>query len=130
HGAQSRRALFELRAFARRDARKGFRVNAHVAHDRVAHHDDTVFADGAHRQLRLSGKTDLADEDDIERRVQRGRDFGGDRYAAARKSEHDGVFQTGTRTQGHGQPPAGVDPVHERHGTTVPGTGAPGQVRV
>ena len=48
-----------------------------------------VVDDGAHGELRLKRHADLAHQDQVERGIERDRDLGRDRPAAARQREHD-----------------------------------------
>jgi hypothetical protein len=49
----------------------------------------TAVDDGAHRQLPLEGHTDLAHQNEVQRRIERRRDLRGHDNAAARQREND-----------------------------------------
>jgi hypothetical protein len=72
------------------------------------------FGDGADAELRASRCADLADDVDVERRLQRGRHRRGDRDATARHSEHDRVGQVEIDDT-VGELPTCVEPVAKTH---------------
>ena len=92
---------------------------ARHADDVLVSHDDRIGAidDGAHRELRLWRITDLPDENEVERRLERRGHFSRDRNAAARERQHDDrvpiVLDKGSR-----EPASGFGPVRERHACT------------
>jgi len=51
---------------------------------------DIALTDRSHRELRLVGHSDLADDDHIERRIEHLRDLECDGHTSARQAEHDG----------------------------------------
>ena len=59
--------------------------------DLVVDDADTIFADRPHRQLGLTRDSDLADDDDVEGRVERLRDLERNGDAAPREPEYDDV---------------------------------------
>jgi hypothetical protein len=61
----------------------------------------------------MSRYTELADEKDVEGRVERLRDLEPDGYAAARQREHDDIVAAGVRDEPPGQPASGVAAVEE-----------------
>jgi hypothetical protein len=54
---------------------------------------------GPHRQLLMTGHAKLAHHEDIERRTERRRDFGGDRDAAAGQRQYYDITAAGQRLQ-------------------------------
>jgi hypothetical protein len=92
-----------------------------AAHQRAAHQvavDDpnAALADGTHRQLGLEGQAELADDDDVERRIERPGDLEGDRHATTWQPQNDYILAT-EALQPLCQPTARIGPVHERHGS-------------
>ena len=63
----------------------------------------TPRGDGSHRQLFVAGHPQLADDEDIERRLRAPGDFEGHRHAAARQAQHQHVRPTGVLRQLPGQ---------------------------
>ena len=60
------------------------------------HLDDVAHRrDGAHRQLRLAGRTELADDQHIEHGAQRLGHLGGHRHPAPRQAQHDHIVAAG-----------------------------------
>ncbi len=84
---------------------------------------DTVLADRAHGQFRLGGQADLADQDDVQRGIQRPGDLIGHRDPPAGQAEHHAARSPHYRRlagQQAGQPPPGVRAIEEGHrGTPV-----------
>ena len=58
-------------------------------------HTHAARRDRAHGQLRMTGNAELADEEDVERRIKFLRDLERDRDAAARQPKHDDVVPAG-----------------------------------
>jgi hypothetical protein len=89
-----------------------------VAHD----NGDGTVDYGAHRQFRLRRNAELADQDQIQRGVECGCDFGGNRYTAARQREDNRVLILVAR-----EAPASCRPASERskNGIAVPPCGSP-----
>jgi hypothetical protein len=58
-----------------------------VAHGVLVQHAHAVLGDGADAVLRVAGRTDLADNEDVERCTERMRDLVGDGHAAACQPE-------------------------------------------
>ena len=75
-------------------------------------HLGAAFGDRAERQLGLVGQAELADHQHVERRVEHGRDLGGDRHAAAGEGDHQRAVEA-ERGDRLGQLPAGVPPIGE-----------------
>jgi hypothetical protein len=74
---------------------------------------------GTHGQFGLHRDTDLAHEDQVEGRVQRCRDFCGDRHPAARQRQ-DGDFMTPEFPQRASEFASSIAPISERHdGTSI-----------
>ena len=82
---------FELGEFGPGSRGKVRRLDAGVPDNVLIAHDNRGAAIDArpHRQFRLEGDADLADENEIEGRGKRGGDFGGHDHAAARQRQHD-----------------------------------------
>ena len=81
----------------------------------VAHDNGSGTVDhGAHRQFRLGGNAELADQDQIERGVERGCDFGGNRYAAARQREDNRVLILVARERAR-ELPTGIGAINKWH---------------
>ncbi len=68
---------------------------------------------GTHGQLRLTGYSELADDQDIQRCTQGTRDLHRDRHSTARQSENDHIVATHVPAQQSRQRPAGSRPVGE-----------------
>ena len=79
-------------------------------------HDDGLgtIDDRAHGELGLKGHADLAHQDQIERRVECGRDLGRNRHAAARQGQHDRPLILVTRER-LGELSAGIGAIDEWH---------------
>ena len=65
----------------------------------VVEHPGPARGDGTHRQLLVAWHAQLADDEDIERRLQRLGNFEGHRHAAARQGQHQHVRAAGVRDQ-------------------------------
>ena len=75
-------------------------------------HAGAALPDGAHGKLGLVGKSQLPHHDHVQRRVEGGGDFEGDRDAAAGQAQDHDVLAPQFR-EPPSQLPAGVDPVFE-----------------
>src|SRR5207245_446202 len=64
------------------------------AHDRVVEHPHAPGGDGAHRQLGVAGRTQLAHEEGVEWCPEPRRDLRGDGHASAGETQHDDVVTT------------------------------------
>ncbi len=73
-----------------------------------------------HRQLRLAGVAELADEEDVERRAERPRHLARDGHAAARQRQHDDVVAARQRGEALAEQPAALGPVTETPGVAHP----------
>ena len=65
-------------------------VTCAIAQRLAVEHPHTILADGTHPELRLEGNAELADDDDVERRVQGTRDFEPDWDTSAWKRKDHG----------------------------------------
>ena len=98
-GTRARKSVARRRS-STRSAASTRSISSSVTWADAAHllveHADAVLADGAHGELPLEREPELADEDHVERGVQRGRDLEGDGNAAAGETEHDEVHVRGS----------------------------------
>src|SRR5690606_6982891 len=88
------------------------------AHDLGVDHPGAVLADRAHAQLGLERHAQLADDDDVQRRAQRGGDLVGHRDTTPGQAQHDDGLVAQVR-QLRGQPPPGISPIAEPPGSTL-----------
>src|SRR5439155_11556082 len=89
----------------------------HLARHRLVDDVRAALADRAHGQLRLKRHAQLADEDHVEWRSERGRNLVRDHNAAAWESEHDELVarQLGELGEVGGEPASGVRSILEPH---------------
>ena len=97
------------REFAFADA--GQRDHVLVAHG----HRPLAVDHRAHGELGLKGHADLAHQQEVERRIERGGNLRGHRHAAARQRQHHRLLVFVTR-KCLGEPAAGIDAIDEGHG--------------
>jgi hypothetical protein len=77
----------------------------------LVQHADAAARDRAHGELLVAGNPQLANDEDVERHVERDRHLERHRHPAARQAEDEHVRPAGVRGQFGGQLPAGVDSV-------------------
>jgi hypothetical protein len=81
----------------------------------IQHQFGTIaVGDSADRELRLSRRADLADQDQIQRGPQHAGDFETDGNATARQGQYDRVSSS-PRVETRREPPAGIRSVAEEH---------------
>ena len=104
--------------------------HACIAQNVFVENAGTAFSDRAHRELGLEGDTQLAHDDQLERRAEPARHFGGNGYPTSRQTDDDDVLSAEVREVPR-EVPTGVGPVLEPHGaspcpsrTTTTGQGA------
>src|SRR5690606_5288928 len=85
---------------------------ARHSHDPLVEHAHAVLGDRPHRDLLAAGHPELAHDDHVERGVERVGDDRGDRDAATREPEHDGVGAA-QRLEGGGELPPGILSIRE-----------------
>ncbi len=68
----------------------------------------------------MTGRTELADEEDVHGRPQPLGDLEGDRHSPPRQGEDDDITAVGVAGQGLGQSPAGRPSVNEQFGHRHP----------
>jgi uncharacterized protein (DUF1697 family) len=118
HGSNMSGARIDRGAFPCFDPSERFRGNVtHAAHVFVEN-AYAVFSDGSHREFGLTRYAEFANDDHVERCVERVRHFRGHRNTAARKAEHDDVV-AGEVRELRSKLPAGVRAVCERHPSYV-----------
>jgi hypothetical protein len=91
-----------------------------AGHQGLVHHADAVLPEGTQAELGLTGVSELADDDDVERAVEDPSHLGGHRDPAAGHADDDGPGRSRKRFEKTGQPATGVGPVDEE------GAGPPG----
>jgi NTP pyrophosphatase (non-canonical NTP hydrolase) len=89
------------------------RVDCEVLDDVVVEHDRSTARNRAERELGLLWGTELADDEDVERRAERERNCTCDGHAAARKSEHQYVGPTTQVLEQRRQLAAGILPIRK-----------------
>ena len=89
-------------------------ADVEVAQHLVVDDGDAALPDGAHGQFRLVRHAELADDDDIERRTERGGDLRRDGDTTAGEPEHDGLGPP-EAPQGLGELSSGIAAIGE-HG--------------
>ena len=67
--------------------------------ERFVEHADAATGDGAHRKLRMTRRTELAHDENVERRVQMTGDFVADGNAAARQCQDDEIGSSRVQVQ-------------------------------
>ena len=95
------------------DRLKTRRIDREMPDDLVVEHDRSATGDRTERELRLLWSAQFADDEDVERRGERGRDRVCDRHASPRKAEHQDVGSTAQILQQCGQLAAGVLPIRK-----------------
>ena len=90
--AESRRAAGELVALERLDGRQVGGAHAGSTENFLVDDPHVALADRSHRELRLVRDTELAHDDDVERRAERDGDLVRDGHATARQAEHHEVL--------------------------------------
>lgn len=87
--------------------------------ERIVEQLNASAGDGADGEFGIGGMADFADEENVERKIEGTGDFGGDRNAAARKSEHERVLvnvwseMAGERLAGFAAVTVAVDGSHD-----------------
>jgi hypothetical protein len=76
---------------------------------------DTARAQRAERHLGRPRNAEFADDQNVQRRVEGGRDLGRHRHSTADEAEHDNVAPPGVGGQRPGEDLSGVTPVVVRH---------------
>jgi hypothetical protein len=89
--------------------------DSHHGHDVLVKDADAAGGDGPHRQLLLTGDSELADEEDVEWRAEGAGDLVGHRHPAARQTEDKHVGAVGVAAESPGEGAAGVGAVAKGH---------------
>ena len=103
-GTRSRASILsiptiELESLTHRDLLDHRSRDAQVSNETFVKHFNAALGDGSHRQLRMTGHTQLPDEKDIERRTEVSRDFGRHGNPASREPQDNHVGSSGIGAQ-------------------------------
>jgi len=116
--SEAMRSPFQLVAFATLHLGKLLRRDPGTLDEVGVDVAGPVLADGAHCELRLERNTELAHDDDIERRLERSGNLVCYRHAATRQADHDDVRVRPIVRQAHSELSTGISTVREH--TTPP----------
>jgi hypothetical protein len=106
--------IVELRALPGLDRGEVLRGDVRQPLHLLVEDPRAAFGDGTHRELRLEGRAELADPDDVQRGAQRPRDLVCDGYPAPRKPDDHDVLPTKMR-QPTAKQPAGLHTITKNH---------------
>ncbi len=113
--AVQRVTTLELEPFPHRNGFDGSSRNPELIDDVFAEHSNAAARDCAHRELRMTGNAELADEEDVERRIQRSSYFERHRYSATGKCEHSDVVAIRVRLEAGRELASRVGSIGETH---------------
>src|SRR5205807_7630471 len=86
-----------------------------LAHERLVEDAGAASRDRPHRQLRLPGEAELADEEDVERGAERARHLSRDREPATRQRQDDHVVAAHVVAEPLAEQSARFGPIAEAH---------------
>jgi hypothetical protein len=84
------------------------------ADDVVVQHYDSAAGDRPHRELFVPGRAELANDEDIERRLQRGCDLEGNGNAASRQGENEQIVPSPVVLELRGKHPPRIPAIFEQ----------------